>query len=275
MAKTTSALTRTNRRSLSSGQSAVIGGLSGIVEVAVNQPTVAWKNALQQSRPLPFAPREMYRGVGINAMSIAPITAVQFAANAALVKFVTGDNPANNLSDGARIAVAGAAGASSALVSTPAELIMIRQQRMQAPFFQTAKEALREAPYRGLTLTAARESIFTAGYLGLAPVLGDKLAEAVSTDGSKPTWARTLGSIVAGVFAGTASHAFDTLKTAVQGAVKDEPKSGMAVARDMMANGGGLRALYAGLAPRGLRIVAAVVILQECKVRLEPALFNV
>ncbi|KNC85372.1 hypothetical protein SARC_02430, partial [Sphaeroforma arctica JP610] len=31
-------------------------------------------------RPLPFSPKEMYRGVGINVVSMAPITAMQFGA---------------------------------------------------------------------------------------------------------------------------------------------------------------------------------------------------
>ena len=204
-------------RPLSSSESALIGGISGIVEVGINQPTVAWKNALQQSRPLPFSPREMYRGVGINALSIAPITAVQFAAYSGLLSVLSGGQDISTLSDTTRIAAAGMAGAASALVSTPAELIMIRQQRLQAPFGAVARVALREAPFRGLSLAAAREAIFTAGYLGLAPVFGERLADMVSkgNGNEKPAWARTLGSIVAGVFAGTASHAFDTMKTAV------------------------------------------------------------
>lgn len=45
------------------------------------QPTVSIKNAIQDQRPVPMNPRELYRGLLVNAGSIAPITAVQFGAN--------------------------------------------------------------------------------------------------------------------------------------------------------------------------------------------------
>lgn len=257
-------------RRLSLFESALVGGVSGVVEVGINQPTVAWKNALQQRRPLVVHPRELYRGVGINAASIAPITAVQFAANGFFLARFGGDAA----SDGSKLGAAGLAGAASALVSTPAELVMIRQQRRQAGLAATAKEALTKFPFRGLWLAAARDGIFTAGYLGVAPVLADKFAAAAAGDGEKPpAWARTAGSLMAGVFAGTASHGFDTVKTAMQGAEKGEPTGSVAAARMVMHEGGGFKALFTGLVPRGMRIVIAVVVLQECKVRLEPALF--
>lgn len=271
-ARATAGPTR-NSRSLSTFESALVGGVSGVVEVGINQPTVAWKNALQQRRALLLRVGELYRGVAINAASIAPITAVQFGANALILRALSPNT--SQASDMQRIGAAAAAGAASALVSTPAELVMIRQQRRQAPLLATARQALTTTPMRGLWLAAARDAIFTAGYLGLAPALADKVSDAVAPagEGSPPAWARTAGSVIAGVFAGTLSHAFDTVKTAVQGAEKGEPTSAVRAARVIMREGGGFHALFTGLVPRGLRIVVAVVVLQECKVRLEPAMF--
>jgi solute carrier family 25 citrate transporter 1 len=40
-----------------------IGAVAGIVEVAIMQPTVAIKNALQEGRPLPSNPAAYYRGL--------------------------------------------------------------------------------------------------------------------------------------------------------------------------------------------------------------------
>ena len=40
-----------------------IGGLAGIIEVCIMQPTVAVKNALQEGRPLPANPAAYYRGL--------------------------------------------------------------------------------------------------------------------------------------------------------------------------------------------------------------------
>lgn len=45
------------------------------------QPTVGIKNALQEGRPIPRSLPALYRGLTINAVSMAPITAVQFGAN--------------------------------------------------------------------------------------------------------------------------------------------------------------------------------------------------
>lgn len=39
-----------------------IGGLAGILEVSIMQPTVTIKNALQEGRALPKTPLALYRG---------------------------------------------------------------------------------------------------------------------------------------------------------------------------------------------------------------------
>ena len=68
-------------RTLSIVENGVIGACAGMIEVGVDQPFVAVKNALQEGRPVSLSPAVLYRGVVINAGSIAPITAVQFAVN--------------------------------------------------------------------------------------------------------------------------------------------------------------------------------------------------
>jgi hypothetical protein len=50
---------------------AVIGGMSGTLEVCLMQPTVAFKNAIQEGRPIPLNPVHMYRGLGVRARSRA------------------------------------------------------------------------------------------------------------------------------------------------------------------------------------------------------------
>lgn len=41
----------------------MIGGVGGVMEVCLMQPMVAFKNALQEGRPLPRTPTQMYRGL--------------------------------------------------------------------------------------------------------------------------------------------------------------------------------------------------------------------
>ena len=54
------------------------------------QPTVGIKNALQEGRAIPRSPAALYRGLTVNAVSMAPITAMQFGVNRALEQFVKG-----------------------------------------------------------------------------------------------------------------------------------------------------------------------------------------
>lgn len=48
---------------LSAAEHTVIGAAAGTIEVLINQPTVAVKNALQEGRPLPANPAAYYRGL--------------------------------------------------------------------------------------------------------------------------------------------------------------------------------------------------------------------
>lgn len=65
-------------------QNLFIGAVGGALDVCIQQPLVTVKNALQDKRPIPTSPRLFYRGTVINAGSIAPITALQFAINGIL-----------------------------------------------------------------------------------------------------------------------------------------------------------------------------------------------
>lgn len=52
----------TKERIVSPEVSAVIGAVAGTVEVCIQQPTVSWKNSLQQKLPLSLNPTVIYRG---------------------------------------------------------------------------------------------------------------------------------------------------------------------------------------------------------------------
>lgn len=234
-------------------QSAVVGALAGTIEVLIQQPTIAWKNATQFNKPLSFAPSSLYRGVSINALSIAPITALQFSTYTLGTQLTTSNTPATQIS------IAAFAGFMSSLVATPAERVMIQQQRSGQSLIQSLRLVRAHAPMRGIRLAAARDAIFAGGYLALAPVLSTAIAE------QPDAMQRAAGAISAGLIAGVCSHPFDTMKTVVQAAAPGTlaPLSTIS-----------LRGMFAGLLPRSLRIIGAFIILQESKVRLEPLLFS-
>ena len=66
---------------LSASTHAAIGAVSGVIEVTLLHPTVAWKNALQEGRQLNLRPTALYRGYVMNVGSFAPITMAQFGVN--------------------------------------------------------------------------------------------------------------------------------------------------------------------------------------------------
>lgn len=135
-----------------------VGGLAGVIETFMVQPLVYWKTLAQVSPELLFSrqslrPNIMYQGVFINAASIGPISAFQYASNAALTTLLVnagaalgGSNSSNSsensgggqqLSSSQGLAVAATTGAASAAIVAPAELIMIAQQTTLRSFSHT------------------------------------------------------------------------------------------------------------------------------------------
>jgi Mitochondrial carrier protein len=241
------------RARLTVWNSGVIGVAAGVAEVLVQHPTVAWKNALQQGRALPRTPVELYRGVGANAIANGSVTAIQFAVFAAL------DGTLDPVSAGLT------AGAVGAVVASPFEMIMIRQQADKVSMSNAVKRCLHH-PFRGYGMMACRDATFTAGYKGLAPSVTKWMSgQATYEDASSRE--RVLGSLMAGVVVGVISHPFDTIKTIVQGSPKRV--SSLEAFQTLMSTGG-LAELYRGAGPRGLRIIGAIVISRECQRILEP-----
>lgn len=236
-----------------------IGLCAGLSEVAIQQPLVAWKNALQQGRPISLRPAELYRGGAANATAVAPVTAVQFMIYGAL-----GDKTHPLLA-------ASLAGATSASVASPLEMVMLQQQKNRFTVGEAIRRTLR-TPTRGIALTAAREACFCGGYLGLAPIFATWISPLTDSDNSlgdtpqeASATARLFGSMAAGVIAGVTSHPFDMAKTIVQsGDVYDDPATALHQLRAR-----GVSAFFTGVFPRGLRIMGAVVIFQEVKTLLE------
>ena len=116
--------------------------------------------APQEGRPLLFHPAALYRGYFMNVASIVPVTCVQFGAARVFEQALLGPRgDGAEMSSVQRVGVSAAAGACSALVSTPTELMIIQQQRTCAQLLPTAARVLREhgvaVLLRGLARPAA------------------------------------------------------------------------------------------------------------------------
>ncbi|KAK9824556.1 hypothetical protein WJX72_011293 [[Myrmecia] bisecta] len=245
------------------------------------QPVVSIKTALQEGRSVPRSPVALYRGLLVNAgmlacrsaASIAPITAVQFAANRVLE---TALNPGDGeLSHASRIVTAGGAGVASALLSCPAELLMIQQQRSGGSLRVEAHKVLSQHGagrlMAGLSMTAVRESVYTAGYLGLMPVLSEILSGHPAMQQFPAGTPLLLSGLTAGLAAALLTQPADTAKTRMQAFLNHDthPQYRTAVSTlRFIASTQGIGSLWAGIAPRAFRIVGATFILNGVRTQL-------
>lgn len=250
------------RLPLSPAENLAVGAFGGAVETCIQMPILTLKLCAQEGRPLPRSIPAWYRGVGIQAGTVAPITALQFMANGLLQSLVRGGE-SRELTDSESIATAAGAGAISALVYSPVDLITIQQQKLHLDPVRTARHIINEhgfatGLFRGFMSCAVREAVYTAGYLGLAPVITAHLTKSVEFFHDRPFAAGVTGASIAGTAAALLTHPVDTAKTILQadlGGVK------FTTARDaassMLKEGGGVGRLYNGAVPRTVRICGA------------------
>ncbi|CAI5725955.1 unnamed protein product [Peronospora destructor] len=267
---------------LSGLQNGVVGSIAGMIEVVLQQPTVAVKNAVQQGHPIQWSSRALYRGVGVSLASIAPVTALQFAVNGRLLRGLTASGAAP--SDQTKLLCGILSGISSAVVSAPAELVMTLQQNNGKSFGSTVKDVARAHGVmrllRGFTATAVRDSVWCAGYLALGPVLtrethtlGPATFGHVDTaTKSQRASASVVGCIAAGLITVVATQPVDTVKTVMQGEAMTLPSghapSTLASVTSIYRKGGFPR-FYRGIVPRGCRLIGAVFVLGQSRNWLE------
>ncbi|CCI46873.1 unnamed protein product [Albugo candida] len=274
---------------LSGLQNAVVGSLAGMTEVLIQQPTIAIKNAIQQGMPIKWAPSTLYRGVGVTMASVAPCTAIQFGVNGKLLSAFSQSGKhldpiqRKKREDIVKVGCATIAGFTSAFMTAPGELVMTLQQNTGKSFRRTIAEVLRShgivRMYRGLDVTAARESFWCASYLALGPAIASKLHDTVpsffgtteSASIGQQMSASATASILAGILTVYATQPFDTVKTVMQGEAilpnRSLPNS-IATAQRLWKSGG-IKSFYRGTVPRGVRLVGAVIILGQTKRILE------
>jgi hypothetical protein len=227
----------TGKKQPSLFQSILTGSVAGAAEVFIDHPLFTLKNFIQTGlkdvstgtlRKPSFSevfhrfskdPKRLYQGVGANAASMIPITALQVGLNHWL-KTLLLNNPEEKLSLSIQFLLAFSAGAAAALVASPVERVITMksndQFQSQFSFFGAGKNILKQGGlsslYAGLPMTMARDGTFTAFYLAVMPFLKNKI------DPEDPYGLAS--SIVAGVGAGLAatpvSQPFDVIKTGQQ-----------------------------------------------------------
>lgn len=205
---------------LSPVENLVVGAAGGALETCLQMPLITYKLCLQEGRSLPTTIPPWYRGIAVQATTVAPITALQFMLNGLLQSLVRRGRQRKKLTDGEVVAAAAGAGAISAVIYAPVDLITIQQQKLQLNPIQTVRHVVKEfgfiGLFRGFASCAVREAVYTAGYLGLAPVFTARLTGDVDFFHDKPLVAGVTGSCLAGALAAIITHPVDTAKTKIQ-----------------------------------------------------------
>ena len=268
---------------LSEAENSVIGALGGLIEVTIMQPMNYWKNATQQGIPLSMNPATLYRGYFANAANMAACTCFQFAVNGFMKKLLAGDGDAGAPLSPQRQLVAGfISGAASASLCSPLELLMIQQQRKGGALpshVRTLFSGGLRSVYHGLGVTAMREGIYSAGYLGIAPIVRERIMAARPE--MNEDVARVPAAIIGGMFCCYMSHPFDTVKTCMQGDIEGVKfGNGRTTLNVLWSDAGGsarlgnaLSTLYRGAMWRCARQICAVFILDKARETLSPLVF--
>jgi hypothetical protein len=227
------------RMTLTGAENLAVGAVGGCLEVCIQMPILTYKFCLQEGRPLPSTVAGFYRGVGVQASTVAPITAIQFLFNGMLQGVIlkarssssdrnhhhhhhhhhhlgtttttTATTTTTKLSDVETIAAAAGAGAISAVVYSPVDLLTIQQQKLGLNSVGKTVQTLVQdhgvrGLYRGFWSCVGREALYTAGYLGLAPVFTSRLLQDVPSLQEHHLAASIIGACTAGTLAAITTH---------------------------------------------------------------------
>jgi len=214
-----------------------------------------------------------YRGYPSNCLNVVSVTVWQFAANGFIKKMITGGKQ-REFTAAEEIGAALGAGMSSAFICSPLELIMVQQQRKGASLASTIGSITNSGLInwgRGLWMTAMREGVYTAGYLGVTPVIRSEVSSRF------PTWNEELCRIIASICGGAIScylsHPTDTIKTCLQGDVERKRFTNHASTASALYKEGGIAAFYRGAPWRLFRQIGGMFLMDKIRVTVSPLLF--
>jgi len=250
---------------LSSFHNGLMGVFGSTVEVFIQHPLLTYKNSIQSNYKIDLNFRSIYKGVGINALTMGPLTAVQFAGFGILYNHYKKNNIFESDTTCSMISST-ISGALSGLIAGPTELMIVQQQKFNKGFFESYMNIKKNYGYcyfsKGLLSCIVRESVYVLGFCTLTPFFERKLVNTLPEMYKEKSVKTSLtASIISGLIAGGISHPFDTIKTYSQSHIDT---NSMQLTRNIIKKKG-ISFVYKGIAPRSLRIVGTFFIINECQ----------
>eukprot|EP00602_Paraphysomonas_sp_CaronLab_P003453 CAMPEP_0185025550 /NCGR_PEP_ID=MMETSP1103-20130426/8462_1 /TAXON_ID=36769 /ORGANISM="Paraphysomonas bandaiensis, Strain Caron Lab Isolate" /LENGTH=240 /DNA_ID=CAMNT_0027558771 /DNA_START=52 /DNA_END=771 /DNA_ORIENTATION=+ len=235
-----------NFQKLSPVENTVVGVCIGVIEVTLMQPTLYLKNAAQQNLPFTIDPRKLYRGLAVSIGNMSVLTGLQFPLTGIVTNVITGGQN-RKLSASEQISSGFAGGALSGFACAPMELVLIQQQRFGGSLLSTPHRIVTSfgpmTMFRGLLTACGREGVFTAGYMGVGPVISNYMEHERNMSNMN---AKAVGAVVAGVLASTLSHPMDTIKSCMQGDLERKTYTSLVSTTRLLLAEGGPRRFFSG-----------------------------
>eukprot|EP01083_Nonionella_stella_P201923 738197_1 len=125
---------------LNGPQNVCVGIIAGCIQCGLDHPLITLKNMVQQSLPLSFNPRILYRGTVADMIGLSSLTAIQFFGTGFIKTLILQNKSLLNSSDlrltaNEMLISSLGGGMLSGIVCSPWELIMIQQQRFGGNLF--------------------------------------------------------------------------------------------------------------------------------------------
>ena len=254
---------------LSGTEDVALGALSGVIQILCIMPVLTWKFCSQTGQPYPMELAGWYRGVAVQAGSVAPITALQFLCNGAIGKMLSGASPLSSelkreLTSFERLLAGLGAGIVSACIYTPVDLLTVQQQKMGLSLMGAVQYIVSEAGpeqlWRGILATSAREGIFAAGMFGLTPIISEILAKNLPRFKKNVVMANIMSACAAGVTAALLTHPMDTIKSCLQSDLFGTTYNNIVRTMTLIVKNSGWGGLFQGFVPRTILVIVAFFI---------------
>ena len=242
-----------------------IGTTAGVIETILLQPMLYWKNAMQQNIKFTLNPFFLYRGVNASIINMSVLTGMQIPLTETIKTYL----PVKMSENEKLVHASFYSGVISGLVCAPMELIMIQQQLTGHNMKKTVSRIGYTNLMRGLVTSCGREGIYAVGYLGLGPYCSDIIQKKYNTNN---TVSNFYGSIISSVISATLSHPLDTVKTCMQGDIKQIKYSTIIKTTINLFRDKGILRFFDGYWWRTSRMVLSFFILIESKSRISALL---
>lgn len=258
---------------LSPTQNLGLGMMSGVMAKLCNYPLLSWKNSSQQSLPISFNPKVVYRGLPVACLNLGGVTAVQFWFTGFFQKLLSpGDQPITPMN---QMAAAFLGGVCSGIPCSVWELTMIQQQRFGGSLMDVCKRVTSENGVaglgRGMSVTVGRESLFTMAMLGVTPSIQRKLMEDFNMD---PSISLAGGALSGALFSAVVTHPMDTIKTCMQGDIgRVKYTSVVGTGKNLVGEFGLAGGLFKGLQWRFTLICTTFFLVNKFKASIAPVAF--